>query len=78
LAAYIGNLPQVKSFLINYGQAAILTPSDFVFPLKGTLAEAEPNTETVVIADLDLADLNQQRELGLVTPLIDRRSDLKW
>ena len=76
MAGNIGNLPQVKSFLINYGQAAILTPSDFVFPLNGTLAEAEPNTETVVISDLNLEDLKQQRELGSVTPLLDRRVDL--
>ncbi|MBN1951935.1 MAG: GNAT family N-acetyltransferase [Bacteroidales bacterium] len=71
-----GNLPQVKSFLINYGQAAILTPSDIGFPLNGVMAEAEPNSETVIIADLNLADLAQQRELGSVTPLIDRRTDL--
>ena len=76
MAGNIGNLPQVKSFLINYGQAAILTPCDFGFPLDGILAEAEPNAETVVIADLNLADLKQQRELGSVTPLIDRRTDL--
>lgn len=76
MAGNIGNLPQVKSFLINYGQAAILTPSDFGFPLNGVVAEAEPNCETVVIADLNLADLAQQRELGSVTPLIDRRLDL--
>lgn len=76
LSGNIGNLPQVKSFLINYGQAAILTPSDIGFPLNGVVAEAEPNSETVVIADLNLADLAQQRELGSVTPLIDRRTDL--
>ncbi len=76
MSGNIGNLPQVKSFLINYGQAAVLTPSDFAFPADGVLAEADPNTETVVIADLNLADLAQQRELGAVTPLIDRRADL--
>jgi predicted amidohydrolase/ribosomal protein S18 acetylase RimI-like enzyme len=76
MAGNVGNLPQVKSFLINYGQAAILTPCDVGFPLNGILAEAEPNAETVVMADLNLADLKQQRELGSVTPLLDRRSDL--
>jgi len=76
LAGNIGNLPQVKSFLINYGQAAVLTPSDFAFPLNATLADAEPNTETVVITDLDLANLSQQREMGSVRPLRDRRPDL--
>lgn len=76
LAGNIGNLPQVSSFLINYGQAAVLTPSDIGFPLNGIMAEAESNTETVVFADLDLVSLSQQRELGSVTPLLDRRSDL--
>ncbi|MCB0689628.1 MAG: GNAT family N-acetyltransferase [Saprospiraceae bacterium] len=76
LSGNIGNLPQVSSFLINYGQAAVLTPSDIGFPLNGIMAEAESNTETVVFADLDLANLGQQRELGSVTPLLDRRSDL--
>ncbi len=52
---------------MNYGQAAVLTPSDFAFPLNAILAEAEPNTETVVISDLDLADLSQQRDMGSVT-----------
>jgi predicted amidohydrolase/ribosomal protein S18 acetylase RimI-like enzyme len=75
LTGNVGNLPQVRSFLINYGQAAVLTPSDFAFPLNATLAEAEPNTETVVITDLDLNDLAQQREMGSVRPLRDRRPD---
>jgi predicted amidohydrolase/GNAT superfamily N-acetyltransferase len=76
IAGNVGNLPQVKSFLVNYGQAAVLTPSDFAFPLNAILAEAEPNTETVVISDLDLADLSQQREMGSVRPLRDRRPDI--
>ena len=76
IAGNIGNLPQVKSFLINYGQAAVLTPSDFAFPLNATLAEADPNSETVVISDINLTDLSQQREIGSVTQLIDRRTDL--
>lgn len=76
IAGNVGNLPQVKSFLVNYGQAAILTPSDFAFPLNAILAEAEPNSETVVISDLDLADLSQQREMGSVRPLRDRRPDI--
>jgi predicted amidohydrolase/GNAT superfamily N-acetyltransferase len=76
LSGNIGNLPQVSSFLINYGQAAILTPSDVGFPMNGIMAEAESNSETVVMADLDLVTLSQQRELGSVTPLLDRRNDL--
>lgn len=76
LAGSVGNLPQVRSFLINYAQSAICTPCDFAFPKDGILAEAEPNTETVVIGELDLNDLAVQRDIGSVLPLQDRRSDL--
>ena len=76
LAGNVGNLPQVRSFLINYGRAAVLTPSDFAFPMNAIQAEAESNTETVVITDLNLDDLAMQRELGSVTHLRDRRPDL--
>jgi predicted amidohydrolase len=76
LAGNVGNLPQVRSFLINYGRAAVLTPSDFAFPMNAIQAEAESNTETVVITDLNLDDLAMQRGLGSVTHLRDRRPDL--
>jgi predicted amidohydrolase/ribosomal protein S18 acetylase RimI-like enzyme len=76
IAANVGNLPGVKTYLLNYGQSAVLTPSDFAFPLQATAGEAEPNVETVVIADLDFASLAQQREIGSVRPLQDRRPDL--
>ena len=76
LAGCVGNLPQVRSFLVNYGQAAVCTPCDVAFPKDGIMAEAEPNFETVVIAELDLNDLAVQRDLGSVKPLQDRRTDL--
>ncbi|HEX6385422.1 MAG TPA: bifunctional GNAT family N-acetyltransferase/carbon-nitrogen hydrolase family protein [Anaerolineae bacterium] len=75
ISANVGNLP-TRTYLINYGQSAIFTPSDFAFPLHATAGEAEPNVETVVIADLDLSTLAQQRQLGSVRPLYDRRPDL--
>ena len=40
------------------------------------MPEAESNTETVVITDLNLGGLAMQRELGSVTHLRDRRPDL--
>jgi predicted amidohydrolase/GNAT superfamily N-acetyltransferase len=72
----VGNLPTVKNYLINYGQAAVFTPSDFAFPPSATAGEAEANVETVVITDLDLTSLVQQRELASVRHLYDRRADL--
>ncbi len=76
LAGNVGNLPQVENFLINYGQAAICTPSDFAFPTDGIAGTAEPNNETVVISDLDLVVLEETREMGSVRPWRDRRPDM--
>jgi predicted amidohydrolase/predicted N-acetyltransferase YhbS len=76
ISGNVGNLPQVDNFLLNYAQAAVLTPSDFPFPTDGVAATAEPQAETVVITDLDLGALEQVREAGTVGPIRDRRTDL--
>lgn len=76
LSGNVGNLPSIRSYLINYGQSAIFTPSDFAFPMEAKLGEAEPNAETVVISDLDLSNLRQQNEIGSVRPMYDMRRDL--
>ncbi|MEX0964698.1 MAG: bifunctional GNAT family N-acetyltransferase/carbon-nitrogen hydrolase family protein [Pseudohongiellaceae bacterium] len=72
----IGNLPQVRSFLVNYGRAAICTPCDIAFPSDGIMEEADPGSETVIISELDLNDLAMARDIGSVKPLQDRRTDL--
>ena len=76
ISGNVGNLPNIKSYIINYGQSAILTPCDFAFPMEAKAGEAEPNVETVVISDLDLTSLEQQKEIGSVRPLYDRRPDI--
>ena len=76
ISGNVGNLHNVKSYLLNYGQASILTPSDFAFPPNNTEGQADPNIETVVVAELDLTILHMQREMGSVRPLYDRRIDL--
>lgn len=75
LAGNAGNLP-ARGNLINYARSAVLTPSDFGFPPEGVAAEADPNVETVAIADLDFSILAQLREMGSVRPLHDRRGDM--
>ncbi len=72
----VGNLPDVASMDIQYGQAAVITPSDFPFARDGVAAEADSNEETLLICDLDLDDLTDARSSGTVTPRIDRRPDL--
>lgn len=76
LAGNVGNLPGVENFLINYGQAAVLTPCDFNFPSEGIAALADTSGETVVISDLDLGALELARDMGSVRPLRDLRRDL--
>lgn len=76
LAGNVGNLPDVGHLDINYGQAAVLTPSDFAFARDGIAAEADSNEETVLICDVDLNALHSVRSSGTVTPRLDRRADL--
>ena len=76
LAGNVGGLTQSQAMAINFGQAAVLTPSDFGFPINALQAEGVINTQTVVIADLDFGSLEHQRDFGTVRPLVDRRGDL--
>ncbi len=75
IAGCVGNLSS-RQYLLNYGQAAVFTPSDFGFPPDAVAGEADPNLETVVIAELDFAILAEQRVVGSIRPLFDRRVDL--
>jgi predicted amidohydrolase len=68
-ASTVGSLPMVPAVSLNYGQAAILTPSDFAFARDGILAEGIPNQETIVVADLNLQTILEEREGGTVLPL---------
>jgi predicted amidohydrolase len=76
LTGNVGNLPDVTNMDIQYGQAAVLTPSDFAFARDGIAAEADSNEETVLICDVDLDSLKLARTHGTVTPRLDRRPDL--
>src|SRR3546814_17835673 len=59
-----------------YAQSAIFTPSDFQFPTNAVKAEATPNTEMTLIADVDLDALKVLHQYGTVRTLKDRRKDL--
>ena len=67
----VGSLPAVPAVSLNYGQAAILTPSDFPFARDGILAEGIPNQETMVIGELNLKTIVEARKSGTVLPLRD-------
>jgi predicted amidohydrolase len=70
----VGSLPMVPAVSLNYGQASILTPSDFTFARDGILAEGAVNSEMMVIGVLRLDDLRASRETGTVLPLRDSQT----
>lgn len=72
----IGNLPNVNNMDIQYAQSMVLTPCDFAFPADGIKAEATPNTEMVLVTDVDLDLLRELNAFGSVRNLKDRRTDL--
>ena len=72
----VGNLPYAENMDIQYAQAAIFSPSDFSFPHDTILAEATPNTEMTLIADVNLDLLKQVRTRGATRNLANRRTDL--
>jgi predicted amidohydrolase/ribosomal protein S18 acetylase RimI-like enzyme len=75
MACTVGNLPEVPHMATHYGQAAILTPSDYFFARDGIAAEGSVNQEQMVISDVSLDLLNEQRINGTVLPLDDLIKD---
>ena len=67
----VGSLPMVPAVSLNYGQASILTPSDFAFSRDGILAEGIPNQESMVIGDVNLTTIAQSHSQATVLPLLD-------
>ncbi|MEP0985589.1 bifunctional GNAT family N-acetyltransferase/carbon-nitrogen hydrolase family protein [Ekhidna sp.] len=76
IAGSVGNLPNVHNMDIQFAQSMVFTPCDFAFPTNGIKAEATPNTEMILIADVDVDDLRELHEFGSVNNLKDRRKDV--
>ena len=76
IAGSVGNLPNVHNMDIQFAQSMVFTPCDFAFPTNGIKAEATPNTEMILIADLDIDLLRELHQFGSVRNLKDRRRDL--
>ena len=76
LAGSVGNLPKVHNMDIQFSQSVVFTPCDFAFPTTGIKEEATPNTEMILISDLDLELLKELHRNGSVQNLRDRRKDL--
>ncbi len=75
IAGSVGNLPKVHNMDIQYAQSAVFTPCDFSFPNNGIKAEATPNTEMILVADVDIDLLRELHTFGAVRNLKDRRKD---
>jgi len=76
IAGSVGNLPKVENMDIQYAQSMVFTPCDFSFPTNGIKAEATPNTEMILIADVDIDLLRELNQFGSVRNLKDRRTDI--
>lgn len=76
IAGGVGNLPNVHNMDINFAQSMVFTPCDFAFPTNGIKAEATPNTEMTLIAEVDIDLLRELHRFGSVRNLKDRRTDL--
>lgn len=76
IAGSVGNLPKVHNMDISFAQSVVFTPCDFSFPTNGIKAEATPNTEMILIVDVNLDLLKELHEQGSVRTMKDRRTDL--
>ncbi|ACU04100.1 MULTISPECIES: bifunctional GNAT family N-acetyltransferase/carbon-nitrogen hydrolase family protein [Pedobacter] len=76
IAGCVGNLPKVNNMDIQFAQSAVFTPSDFAFPTNAVKAETTPNTEMMLVVDVDLHLLDEIHHFGTVRILKDRRRDL--
>ena len=76
IAGSVGNLPKVHNMDIQYAQSMVFTPSDFAFSTTGIKSEATPNTEMILISDVDLDLIRELHNFGTVKNLKDRRLDL--
>jgi predicted amidohydrolase len=66
----------VHNMDIQFAQSMVFTPCDFSFPSNGIKAEATPNTEMTLIADVDIDLLRELNRFGSVRNLHDRRKDI--
>ena len=71
----VGNLRFVPYMAIDYGQAFILTPSDYFFARNGIAADGTINQEQIIVVDVELDLLDEPRVNGNVIPLQDPIKD---
>jgi predicted amidohydrolase/ribosomal protein S18 acetylase RimI-like enzyme len=75
-AGTVGNLTHVDNVDVQYAQSGIYTPSDFSFSRDGIAGECSENTETVVMAEVDMETLERYRKSNDALSFKDRRTDI--
>lgn len=70
----VGSIPTLPAVSLNYGQAAIYTPSDYSFSRDGLLAEGAVNQESMIIGEINLDLIEESRKSGTVLPLRDSQT----
>ncbi|WP_256759329.1 bifunctional GNAT family N-acetyltransferase/carbon-nitrogen hydrolase family protein [Cohnella sp. WQ 127256] len=75
-AGTVGNLTHVDNVDVQYAQSGIYTPSDFAFPRDGIAGECSENTETVMMAEVDMETLQRYRKSSDALSFHDRRTDI--
>lgn len=74
LSGIVGELPEGRPQVDSgYCQAGVFTPCDRPFTADGVLQAGEANQDMAVIAQIDFAELHENREHGAVSPFYDRR-----
>lgn len=76
IAGSVGNLPKVHNMDMQYAESMVFSPCDFSFPPNGIASQATPNTEMVLISDVDIDLLKELHNYGAVKNLKDRRTDI--
>ena len=76
IAGSVGNIPKVHNMDMQYAESMVFSPCDFSFPPSGIVSSATPNTEMVLISDVDIDLLKELHNYGTVKNLKDRRTDL--
>ncbi|MGF7049340.1 putative amidohydrolase/ribosomal protein S18 acetylase RimI-like enzyme [Paenibacillus sp. DS2015] len=75
-AGTVGNLTHVDNVDVQYAQSGIYTPSDFSFSRDGIAGECSENTETVIMAEVDMETLERYRKSNDALSFKDRRTDI--
>lgn len=75
-AGTVGNLTHVDNVDIQYAQSGVYTPADFSFPRDGIAGECSENTEAVIMAEVDMENLQRYRKSKDVLTFRDRRTDI--